>query len=401
MWTLDVYLHKCDVACVKIAHFIDTLYSVQSILLVYMSVHLVLLCACLKFYICLTVSSCWSWCRSIKLSSSTERWNEDRKSNQCSKCLRACRFPFHFPHSGKTKNDTQVNEQTAEVVWGNATVHFRLQPVTYADHRRFLIFIERVSDVCACTACLCVCVSELQREWPGECWILSMCDRERDNAANRCQAKLPPCRATVLFIASLLKKAKIFLSLPRRLSLRSHCILWSVLLFKCSYSPFRRRATFKPTVTMATPICIWKSAFEGANKMCNNMPWHCASLTKYSKYGHMRNIRWVVWGGGGFGGGGCKCLIDVFCFYCLICLIYIGLIPLPKKHIHKNKKPNKKKDHDATMGYETKIHFPTHLLHSQCFLTVCITLHMCEELTVVLKDFIKLFVGTLKCLYFL
>lgn len=41
-----------------------------------------------------------------------------------------------------------------------------------------------------------------------------------------------------------------------RLSLHSPCILWSVLLFKCSYSPFRRRATFKPTVTMATPICI-------------------------------------------------------------------------------------------------------------------------------------------------
>lgn len=35
-----------------------------------------------------------------------KRWNEDRKSNQCCRCLRAYRFPFHFPHSGKTKNDT-------------------------------------------------------------------------------------------------------------------------------------------------------------------------------------------------------------------------------------------------------------------------------------------------------
>lgn len=103
------------------------------------------------------------------------------------------------------------------------------------------------------------------------------------------------------------KRQKIFLSLPLRLSLRSHCILWSVLLFKCSYSPFRKRATFKPTVTMATPICIWKSAFEGANEMCNNMPRHCASLSKYSKYGHMKR----------------KCLI-CFCFYCFICFIYIN-----------------------------------------------------------------------------
>lgn len=53
-----------------------------------------------------------------------KRWNEDRKTNQCSRCLRAYRFSFHFPHRGKTKNDTWVNEQTAEVIWGNATVDF-------------------------------------------------------------------------------------------------------------------------------------------------------------------------------------------------------------------------------------------------------------------------------------
>lgn len=98
------------------------------------------------------------------------------------------------------------------------------------------------------------------------------------------------------------KRQKIFLCLPLRLALCSHCVLWSVLLFKCSYSPFRRRVTFKPTVTMATPICIWKSTFEGANKMCNNMLWHCTPFSKYSKYGLIRNGRWVF-----LGSGECKC----------------------------------------------------------------------------------------------
>lgn len=171
------------------------------------------------------------------------------------------------------------------------------------------ISAERVSGVCVYVHVLCV--SELQEERPGKCWILSVCDRERDNAANRCQANCHLAGLQSLFIAlTPQEKQKIFLSLPLRLSLRSYCILWSVLLFKCSYSPFRRRATFKPTVTMATPICIWKSAFEGANEMCNNMPRHCASLSKYSKYGHMRNVRW--WGGSGNA-----------CFYCFICFSYI------------------------------------------------------------------------------
>lgn len=120
-------------------------------------------------------------------------------------------------------------------------------------------------------------------------------------------SQLPPCIATALFIDLTLQKGKRSFSLPLRLSLHSHCILWCVLLFKCSYSPFRRRPTFKPTVTMATPICIWKSAFEGANEMCNNMPRHCASLSKYSKYGQTRNVRWVggVVGEGGWSGSTC------------------------------------------------------------------------------------------------
>lgn len=117
-------------------------------------------------------------------------------------------------------------------------------------------------------------------------------------------SQLPPCRATALFIALTRQKKRqqIFLSLSLpsllRLSPRSHCILWSVLLFKCSYSPFRRRVTFKPTVTMATPICIWKSAFEGGRW---NVQQH-ASLSEYSKHGHVRDVMWVVSGGGGGGG---------------------------------------------------------------------------------------------------
>ena len=110
------------------------------------------------------------------------------------------------------------------------------------------------------------------------------------------------------------KRQKIFLFLPLCSSLRSHCILQSVLLFKCSYSPFRRRATFKPSVTMATPICIWKSAFEGANEMCNNMPRHCALLSKNSKYGHMRNVRRVVLAVVVVEEGGLR---RYFLFYCL------------------------------------------------------------------------------------
>lgn len=46
--------------------------------------------------------------------------------------------------------------------------------------------VERASGVCACA--VRPCVSEPQEEWPGEHWILSVCDRERDNAANGCQA---------------------------------------------------------------------------------------------------------------------------------------------------------------------------------------------------------------------
>lgn len=76
-----------------------------------------------------------------------KRWNEDRKSNQCSRYLRAYRFPFHFPHSGKTKKDsTWVNEQTAEVS--------DIKLVTFAHYNRFQLSLEHVCSVCAGTVCV-------------------------------------------------------------------------------------------------------------------------------------------------------------------------------------------------------------------------------------------------------
>lgn len=175
-------------------------------------------------------------------------------------------------------------------------------------------------------------------------------------------SQLPPCRATVLFIAlTPQKRQKIFLSLPLRLSLRSHCILWSVLLFKCSYSPFRRRATFKPTVTMATPICIWKSAFEGANEMRNNMPRHCASLSKYSKYGHMRNVRWVVLGGGGGGGVEWKYFLLFYLFH------------LYDEHIHKRKMKKKQQHYfRSSIFYKSTVHECINMLVTLCIWMACI-----------------------------
>lgn len=48
---------------------------------------------------------------------------------------------------------------------------------------------------------------------------------------------------------------QLHLFLLSAISSSSHCIHLSVLFFKCSYSPFRRQITFKPTVTMATFAC--------------------------------------------------------------------------------------------------------------------------------------------------
>lgn len=121
-----VHIHKNLTQCMLFMCDICTLCRVQScsgVTCLYLSTFAGYIlwdsCAWLEVYICLAVSSCTRWCRSIK------GWNEDRKSNQCSRCLRAYRFPFHFPYSGKTKKDnTWVNEQSAEVIWSNASVDF-------------------------------------------------------------------------------------------------------------------------------------------------------------------------------------------------------------------------------------------------------------------------------------
>lgn len=79
-------------------------------------------------------------------------------------------------------------------------------------------------------------------------------------------SQLPLCRATELFIA-LLKKAERYPPPPHSLSvslpLRSHCVLWNAPLLKCSYSPFRRRATFWTHSYHGNPYLHLKSAFKG------------------------------------------------------------------------------------------------------------------------------------------
>lgn len=225
-------------------------------------------CAWPEVYICPSVASCACWCRSIY------GWNEDRKGNQCSRCLRAYRFPFRCLFSGETKKDkTWVNELPAEVLWGNATRDFWHSTC-------YICWLQHRPTLCWACVCVPVCVNSAGG-MAGVSAGSYQCVTER-GTMRRIDAK-PTATLQVysaFYSPHSSKRRKIFLSLPLCLSLRSHCILWSVLLFKCSYSPFRRRVTFKPTVTMATPICIWKSVFEGANKMCNNMPWHCASVSK-------------------------------------------------------------------------------------------------------------------------
>lgn len=89
---------------------------------------------------------------------------------------------------------------------------------------------------------------------------------------------------------------QLHLFLPSAISSSSHCIHLSVLLFKCSYSPFRRQITFKPTVTMATFAC-GKGAFEGTNEMCNNMHRHSASLSKNRTCKLLRHVTHAGWWG--------------------------------------------------------------------------------------------------------
>lgn len=136
---LDLYLHRCMLfLCARTALFVP-----QSNTQVFISacVHI-----CMWLEVC-TSPTVTSWHAPMSIS---KRWNENRSSNQCCRGLRAYRFPFHFPHSGKTKSDTWVNEQTTEVIWGNANVDFwhKSDP-------------DYTSDECLCcvsvrTVCVCV-----------------------------------------------------------------------------------------------------------------------------------------------------------------------------------------------------------------------------------------------------
>lgn len=117
------------------------------------------------------------------------------------------------------------------------------------------------------------CVSEIQQEQPGRATMPS---------------QLPPDKSTVLFYSPHSSKSCISSSCLPFFS--SRCIHLSVLLFKCSFPPFRRQVMFEPTVTMATSICIRKSAIEGANEMCNNMRRHSASLSKSRPLRHINQV---------------------------------------------------------------------------------------------------------------
>lgn len=121
IYCVHIYKNRTCFLCMTSAHFAVYSQYCSGVTCRYMSTSAGCIlwdsCAWLEVYICLTVSSCTRQCRSIK------GWNEDRKSNQCSRCLRAYRFPFHFSRPGKVKKDnTWVSEPTAEVIWSNTSV---------------------------------------------------------------------------------------------------------------------------------------------------------------------------------------------------------------------------------------------------------------------------------------
>lgn len=162
----------------------------------------------------------------------------------------------------KTENGSRVDEQTGEVIRGKATVLILTLKVLKIKAGFYTFLASFVSMYCVYVHI------KATGGITGRVSGSYLCVSEKGTMQGM-PSQLALRRATMLFIAlHSSKKAKRSLppSLRTCLSLHSHCILWSVLLFKCSYSPFRRRVTFKPTVTMATRICIWKSAFEGGQR---------------------------------------------------------------------------------------------------------------------------------------
>lgn len=154
----------------------------------------------------LHVFECHSCNLHIQISCCSQTGNENRKSHLCTKSLRAYLTSL-------------------------------IKPFT---------FTQRTSNkVLSCSCCACtivLCVSGVTRGVAG--WIPHLiCVWQREgHCTKKMPSRLPPCRAEVLFIGSHFKKAKRYfpsLSLLH-LSLQFHCIFWSVLLFKCSYSPFRK-----------------------------------------------------------------------------------------------------------------------------------------------------------------
>lgn len=245
-WGLSLFnMHVC--VCFFVLWELCTLWSINP----------------LHVFACVCTSRCWSEQRHKKVDKRTD-------SNRWSRCPGAYRFPFSLtPHLKNQRMTLESASRLQRSSEGTPPYKSDIQTLIHADPRRSLLL--SVFAVCVYALYLFVC-RRCGEECPGEPRILSVCDSERDNAASGCQANCHLCRAAALFISSLLKIRSSSPSLFIRRSV-SLCILCSVLL---SYSPFRRQVTYKPSVTMATPICIWKSAFEGTNKMCNSMLWHCA-----------------------------------------------------------------------------------------------------------------------------
>lgn len=191
--------------------------------------------------------------------------------NKCCRCMRADSL-FHFLHTGKEKvMKTWVGEDTVEITrWNDITDKTKNLkiPACVSVASELVLHVGKVpvrstAGTARASDCTYLCVTARST------MALSQVDR-------------------ALYSSPLLKQPHLFL--PSAISSSSHCIHSSVLLFNCSFSPFRRRIMFKPTVTMATFICIWKSEFDGANEMCNNLYRHSASLSKNIKCKLLRHV---------------------------------------------------------------------------------------------------------------
>lgn len=101
------------------------------------------------------------------------------------------------------------------------------------------------------------------------------------------------------------KQQQIFLSLspPCSVCLRALIVFCGVFYFLNVLIPhLEGELRLSPQLLWQPLFASEKVHLKGADKMCNNMPRHCASLSECSKHGHVRDVMWVVSGGDGGGG---------------------------------------------------------------------------------------------------